>query len=680
MVNTDMEKALKEYYTAEAMRFTLPQADYLHTLKADTVIPLPRKRRTLNLKIIAAIAACVVLFVSVGAVVHRLGGGGETSLPVSNELVCREGVQEWYAPGELVAESLYLSGDADLTVTQKSSSVRLLSAREKSSYSFPEWVYSAYQLNDRYIQLTCVWPEYQHVIAEMGHEIIYDIQNGEIFSLANRIIDLDNKNVLGWNITRFDITLQEFGVSTEWCTIEVDSHLYMVNIETGDIRALPDGNIFKISSDYKYIATWHYTRKDGYRIFVLNTETMTEREITSNTDEYEAGKNGVFSPDGRYYLQAYYFKAGTGYENETTTQWKIFDLETGKSVFAKGKFKKFTSGGDAVVLQTAENSKTDYTKSIAVRLSDGADVTETYAFAQQDLFEVARVGHGALYSLYVSPLFEGGEKTLLAENVCDYQEWGGYYYIYVNGSDMVMVYSLENHSMFTQQIENIDTVELNREYVSVSVLEEGKKCIIVSYKRNETDSSGSESDASHQPETSVPDVSGETSEGDGTDDKYKKLTLVGTTGNVYAIKVKINPAGTGLCAFNEVYEPMEPRLGYVDGSYGEPSFNDWITKYTEEWFEENRLFVGELIADGQIEIEGIYIKYTYNSTSEQDESQLLLVYNQLTEEERVREEDGTFYGYYFLLELPKEDYPEEYFTSGFGRGLDYLPEDATKYY
>ena len=164
-------------------------------------------------------------------------------------------------------------------------------------------------------------------------------------------------------------------------------------------------------------------------------------------------------------------------------------------------------------------------------------------------------------------------------------------------------------------------------------------------------------------------------------EKYRKLTLIGTTGNVYAFKMKINPGGTGLCAFHEIYAPMEPWLGYVDGSYGDPSFNEWITKYTEEWFENNRLFVGELIADGQIEIEGIYEKFTYNTTYKLEESQLLLVYNQLTEEERVHEgNDGTFYGYYFLLELPKEDYPEEHFTSGFGRGSSYLPEDATKYY
>ena len=164
-------------------------------------------------------------------------------------------------------------------------------------------------------------------------------------------------------------------------------------------------------------------------------------------------------------------------------------------------------------------------------------------------------------------------------------------------------------------------------------------------------------------------------------EKYRKLTLIGTTGNVYAFKMKINLGGTGLCAFHEIYAPMEPWLGYVDGSYGDPSFNEWITKYTEEWFENNRLFVGELIADGQIEIEGIYEKFTYNTTYKLEESQLLLVYNQLTEEERVHEgNDGTFYGYYFLLELPKEDYPEEHFTSGFGRGSSYLPEDATKYY
>ncbi len=160
----------------------------------------------------------------------------------------------------------------------------------------------------------------------------------------------------------------------------------------------------------------------------------------------------------------------------------------------------------------------------------------------------------------------------------------------------------------------------------------------------------------------------------GWNEKYRKPAFVGTTGNIYAFKMRIKPSGMGIFIFQEVYKPMEPWFGHVDGSYGEPSFNDWITKYTDEWFEENRLFFGELIADGQIEIEGIYEKFNYIEAYDVEESILLLVYNQLTEEERVYEEDGSFYGYYFLLELPKEDYPEEHFTSGTGRGTEELPE------
>ncbi len=159
----------------------------------------------------------------------------------------------------------------------------------------------------------------------------------------------------------------------------------------------------------------------------------------------------------------------------------------------------------------------------------------------------------------------------------------------------------------------------------------------------------------------------------GWNEKYRNPAFLGTTGNIYAFKMRIKPSGMGIFIFQEVYEPMEPWFGYVDGSYGEPSFNDWITKYTDEWFEENRLFVGELIADGQIEIVGIYEKFGYSEKYDHEYSTLLLVYNQLTEEERVYEEDGSFYGYYFLLELPKEDYPEEHFTDGTGNGTKELP-------
>ena len=664
MTNTDLEKALKEYYTAEAESFALPKDDILARVSENDMIKaLPKRKRIFNYKYVAALAACLILFLAIGAVVYKLRGKEDT-LRFSNEIVCFDGLQDWYAPGEFAAKGLGLSGNADLTIAQKQSTVRLMSATEKNKYSLPEWVYGAYQLNDRYIQLTCKWPEYKDVIAEMGHNIIYDIQTCEIFSLGNRIKENDALNILD-EISIFDINIVELGASNEWCTIEALGKLYMVNLEREvTIRELPSGNIFKISADYKNIATYKATDK-GYRIFVFNTETMVKTEITSPTDEYCAGKNGVFSPDGRYYLHAYYFGSVAASMNGTATRWKIYDLMTGNGFFVSGTFKKFTEKGDAAIFQTAFNSETGYSESVVIRLSDCADVTENYEFTQQDLFEVTRDSQKSVYSLYVSPLFGIGEKMLLAENVTDHQEWGGYYYIYVHGSDEIIVYSLANNFMFTQRIENIDSVDTENALVSVSVLQQGKQCVIFSYKLNLSIPPDNESQSSQPPETS----------GDKKDyitalaarnaaiaylrteqeldikaqsvshkfDSEKMVYVITLETEEYEYKVTVDASDSEILGWESekipvinipeikgdvefldipfevnvitvpvldplyaaglwpwdggiVLSPEELLIGehvkeFWEPDKGDPSYNEWIKKYTDEWFEDNWLIV-----------------------------------------------------------------------------------------
>ncbi len=669
MKNTDIEKALKDYYTAESENFTLSNDDILkNILENDVTYALPKRKRIFNYKHIMALAACLILFFAIGAVVYKLRGKEDT-LRFSNEIICFDGLQDWYSPGEFAAKGLGLTGNADLTIAQKRSSVRLVSSTAKNTYSLPEWVYSAYQLNDRYIQLTCEWPKYKDIIAEMGHNIIYDIQTCEIFSLGNRIIELDSKKVLGHGITCFDINLVELGASEEWCTVEVTGELYMANIETGEIKRLPSGNIFKISADYKYIATWKATDK-GYRIFVLNTETMIKTEITSVTDKYYASKTGVFSPDCRYYLQAYYVSEYLASVNGRANRWKIFDLETGESFFAEGTFKKFTAREDAAIFQKASNSETGYSESVVIRLADCVDVTENYEFTQQDLFEITRDSHKSVYSLYVSPMFGIGEKMLLAENVTDYQEWCGYYYIYVHGSDEIIVYSLANNFMFTQRIENIDSVDTENALISVSVLQQGKQCVVFSYKLNLSIPPDNESQSSQPHEIS----------GDKKDyitalvarnaaiaylrteqeldikaqsvshkfDSEKMVYLVTLKTEDCEFRVKVNAIDSTILGWEsekipETSKPetnipeikgdveffdipfevnvitvplLEPALaasdliwgGHIalspedlplDGNgaeywrpdEGEPPYNQWIQKYTDEWFEENWLIV-----------------------------------------------------------------------------------------
>ena len=732
MKNTDIEKALKEYYTAEAESFAMPKDDILAGVsEKDMIKALPKRKRILNYKYVAALAACLILFLAIGAVVYKLRGKEDT-LRFSNEIVCFDGLQDWYAPGEFVAQGLGLSGNADLIIAQKRSAVRLMSATEKNTYSLPEWVYGAYQLNDRYIQLTCEWPEYKDVIAEMGHNIIYDIQTCEIFSLGNRIIELESKKVLGHGITCFDINLVELGASEEWCTVEVTGELYMANIETGEIKRLPSGNIFKISADYKYIATWKATDK-GYRIFVLNTETMIKTEITSVTDKYYASKTGVFSPDCRYYLQAYYVSEYLASVNGRANRWKIFDLETGESFFAEGTFKKFTAREDAAIFQKASNSETGYSESVVIRLADCVDVTENYEFAQQDLFEVTRDSHKSVYSLYVSPLFGIGEKMLLAENVTDHQEWCGYYYIYVHGSDEIIVYSLANNFMFTQRIENIDSVDTENALVSVSVLQQGKQCVIFSYKLNLSIPPDDESQTS-QPSEESDSVSKDyitalearnaaiaylrTEQGldikvQSVSHKFDSETMIYVVTvkiEDYEYKVRVNAIDSTVLGWESEKNPetsipevkgqvefldipfevnvitvplLEPALAagqymwngnialspewlLLDGNgaeywkpdEGEPSYNQWIQKYTDEWFEENWLIV---FLGTRYEFDLKHIGFHFEDGKQPI---MLFIYD---------EGDSDFkwdrtYGSYAFVEISKKDIPydigETYKTEG----------------
>ncbi|MBR6506407.1 MAG: hypothetical protein IKT37_02240 [Clostridia bacterium] len=732
MKATDIEKALKEYYTAEAESFALPKGDILAGVSENDMIKdLPKRKRILNYKYVAALAACLILFLAIGAVVYKLRGKEDT-LRFSNEIVCFDGLQDWYAPGEFAAKGLGLSGNADLIIAQKRSAVRLMSATEKNTYSLPEWVYGAYQLNDRYIQLTCEWPKYKDVIAEMGHNIIYDIQTCEIFSLGNRIIELDSKKVLGHGITCFDINLVELGASEEWCTVEVTGELYMANIETGEIKRLPSGNIFKISADYKYIATWKATDK-GYRIFVLNTETMIKTEITSVTDKYYASKTGVFSPDCRYYLQAYYVSEYLASVNGRANRWKIFDLETGESFFAEGTFKKFTAREDAAIFQKASNSETGYSESVVIRLADSVDVTESYEFTQQDLFEVTRDSHKSVYSLYVSPLFGIGEKMLLAENVTDHQEWCGYYYIYVHGSDEIIVYSLANNFMFTQRIENIDSVDTENALVSVSVLQQGKQCVIFSYKLNLSIPPDNESQTS-QPSEESDSVSKDyitalearnaaiaylrTEQGldikvQSVSHKFDSETMIYVVTvkiEDYEYKVRVNAIDSTVLGWESEKNPetsipevkgqvefldipfevnvitvplLEPALAagqymwngnialspewlLLDGNgaeywkpdEGEPSYNQWIQKYTDEWFEENWLIV---FLGTRYEFDLKHIGFHFEDGKQPI---MLFIYD---------EGDSDFkwdrtYGSYAFVEISKKDIPydigETYKTEG----------------
>lgn len=653
MKATDIEKALKEYYTAEAESFAMPKDDILAGVSENDITKaLPKRKRIFNYKYVAALAACAVLLLGIFAGVYIYRENNAVASVVSIDV--NPSVEIKLNKNDVVVEITALNGDGQEIIAGMK------------------------------LEGTDVETALNALISSM-------LRSGYITELQNSVlIGVENDN----NGKNQELRKKLNAVVSSFMKEEnAGCAIITLKIEDGD-------------NDIKRLA-------DELGV------SLGKAQIIKKLCEH----NSEYTPESLALLNV----------NELTLLLEHLGAQIDGEVSGNASIKAYI-GPDAAKAAAIEHLDL---------LEEGAIKKQSVSLDYDDgiiVYEVELITEKYEYEVEVNAL--NGNIVSVGKDLLDFfiSEWNvlseydikniiSKYGIPVNTVDMSM--ELQRHDGYL--IYEVVFVYGGVEY-EFEILATANRGDVITYKTKKLDSDSNDSDVSGDrtdeliTEEKVLEkalAQAETTENEIEDlkielqqngsiweydikfkagyylcelkinaqngnvikyerdvhEKYRKLTLIGTTGNVYAFKMKINPGGTGLCAFHEIYAPMEPWLGYVDGSYGDPSFNEWITKYTEEWFENNRLFVGEVIADGQIEIEGIYEKFTYNTTYKLEESQLLLVYNQLTEEERVHEgNDGTFYGYYFLLELPKEDYPEEHFTSGFGRGSSYLPEDATKYY
>ena len=651
MTNSDIEKVLKEYYTAEADSFVLPKVDIVASdFENKIIVAVPKRKGIFNSKVVAALVACAVLLLGVFVGMYIRKQNNAVASVVSIDV--NPSVEIKLNKNDVVVEVAALNGDGQDII------------------------------GDMVLEGTDVESALDALIRIM-------LENGYITEFQNSVlISVENDN----NAENQDLRKKIISIISSLLENEnTKCAIITQRVEKSDEEAYALAEKFGISIGKAQTILSLCSNNSNYSAEAL--AKLSINELTLLLENANAKINGELSGSAskKMYITALAAKntaieyLRTAHGLDIKNHRISFDFDNERMVyfvtFVTEDYEYYVKVGavDGHILGFGK-SEIEYlpTVDIKIKEKDIKDIISTMGIPADDLVLSVKLRHSEGEVAYV---VEFVYKKLMYELEINA----------ANGEVKVIKWESDGNTDSEVSTDHSDLPEnlITEEEALEKAIYKSKLTpeditnvgIEFEYDNGKWQYEIVLEDIHYEYKITINAENGWILDYErGWNEKYRKVALVGTTGNVYAFKMKIKPEGTGLCGFTEIYKPMEPKFGYVDGSIGDPSFNDWITKYTEEWFEENRLFVGELIADGQIEINGIYIKYIYNSTYDKEENQLLLVYNQLTEEEPVREEDGSFYGYYFLLELPKEDYPEEYFTSGFGRGMDYVPEDATKYY
>lgn len=645
MKNTDIEKALNDYYTAEAENFALPNDDILKSIsEKDVTKALPKRKRGFNYKRVIALAACAVLLLGIFAGIYI---DSKNNAVVSVVFIdVNPGVEIKLNKNDVVVEITALNGDGqDIIAGMKLEGADVETTLNALIGSMIKSGYITEFQNSVLISIETDSNKKNDALREKFNEIASTLLKNENsdYAVITQKVEKDDAE-LQLLAEGLDVSLGKAQFIKKLCdhnskyTAEDLAELSIneLTLLLESLGAEIDGEVSGTASNKAYIGE-EAARVAALEYLNLSEETKVKKQkISLDFDD------GIMV-----------------YEVELVTEQYEYEVEVnalnGRIVCSERDELDF-------IISVLNVLREDEIRNIIAGYGIPAEkIPMNMELQKHDgylIYEVEFVYQGIEYEFEI--LATRGEVITYKTNKPSDNSDDDSSATVITGTEALDI-ALSHVNLTKDDIEELNIEP--EEYDGIFEYEIEFKSGYYFYEIKVDGKNGSVIESERE-----------------VHEKYKKLTLVGTTGNVYAIKVKINPGGVGMHLFQEVYEPMNPWLGYVDGSYGDPSFNEWITKYTEEWFENNRLFVGELIADGQIEIEGIYEKFTYNNTYKEESSELLLVFNQLTEEEIVREEDGTFYGYYFLLELPKEDYPEEHFISGFGRGSSYLPEDATKYY
>lgn len=492
MKNSSFEKKIAEYFEKQANEFKLPNENEIKAFQ-DQFLSYKKAKRNLSVRSLPAIAACIALVSIIISAVFVYNRPASVDLPHEEQSMFGEvgfvdGVAEWYEPGTLDVEFRELIANdnpslAAFSIKQMSKRISAVNASYEKD-NLPSWVFSVQMINEKYALLnTENLPEgYQ-----AGY-MIYDLETKEVFSLVERIYNLDKEYFDSIDTVQMPIGGQIYpesisNMGLEWCIIRVwntvNGHRqeqYMFNFHTGEKKLLPLRAVITISSDYKYIvfSNTNYgneePKADIKNFSVLNTDTMQLTEICrSEYGEYLS--DAVFFSEDDRYIVFYLLNGEHGGWDTYNAKWKIYDTQTGNIQQGNGEIIRYTDDGNALIVRDNNGAK-------VYDLNDMSDITDSYDLAVYEHYELIKELKSGNFTLYLDPMFGVGERVMLAENVDEYLVWGDYVYYCQRGINELCVYSIRENEMFT--IAYTGEAESNNSALirSIYITDNGKKCNI----------------------------------------------------------------------------------------------------------------------------------------------------------------------------------------------------------
>ncbi len=485
MTDKMTENKLAKYFAFQEDCFVLPEEDKIKAFHTENIKADVLTRKTKKIRLMPTIAACMAIIISIASVIlifKRDDSFIPTELEFFGEATQVEGIANWYEPGEITVEATILQHSRN-SLMNKSGFIQTLSYEKiEREAPLPDWVIDVTMANERYAIL-----EYETRPQEYNHGyILYDLQENKIFSLGERIFELTRGLLESLNdnstIHCGLIEIEYFGESPEWCIFRTRNNVispnvyerYLINIETGELHKLPTSKIITKSSDYtKFV----FDRTEATEnseisrkiITYYDIKTKTEKAIIRTEKPY-AQYYSQFSKDNRYII--IYTNYGADWNNENT-KWLIYDTQTRNTNPCVGKIIRYTEKNDAVIVKDRMGTK-------IYRLSDMADVTDSYSLKVYEYYEIKSMKNENGFLLYLTPIFDKGEEILIADNIVCSQRWGDYIYIYQAERDEILVYSIRNNEYFTCELDFDGRIEPQYQF-SMFINNSGRNCHIVAY-------------------------------------------------------------------------------------------------------------------------------------------------------------------------------------------------------
>ncbi len=490
MKYNDIESLLKEYFDAEEKSLCVPEKE---NIKAFAFCGIAKK--AIRIKVAALIAACLAMIISASYLIASIKRD-EPSIPeishAENSRDTAPVIADWYKPGEFRVELTAFTSSG-----KAASGAGGFENSANSDVVLPEWVTHTYMLNERYIEL-----RYDHHYKNPFYDeglIVYDLKKKKVRSIISDIYEKNKEFFTARNpyqrLPRDMISVCEFGKNSEWGIFNVwndavfptQLEQFLINVESGQMTKLADRrNIIGASKNYDFVVRMgEVTDADGrvtVEISVLNTITLNEKVIyhvplssslLSNTAE--------FSKNGRYII----YKTNDQME-AIEPFWIIYDTETESIQNGYGDILSFTEDGLSMIVYANGNYK-------ILTLDGLKDITAECELPEHEYYRIVEASEyinrntkeeESSLLLCREPIFGKGERTVIAKNVDTYIEWNGYYYIYIKGADDILIYSVIEDESFLYDISDTDVDKIDFHSMSIYVLEDGRKCNIVTFFDN----------------------------------------------------------------------------------------------------------------------------------------------------------------------------------------------------